>query len=58
MNGRTGTNADRFSVNREGACASTLSIPLKYMHTPTEIVDIEDIVSVSKLIAEYVKGVK
>ena len=58
MNGRTGTNADRFSVNREGACASTLSIPLKYMHTPTEIVDTDDIVSVSRLIAEYVKGVK
>ncbi|MBP0959187.1 MAG: M20/M25/M40 family metallo-hydrolase [Oscillospiraceae bacterium] len=58
MNGRTGTNADRFSVNRKGAKASTLSIPLKYMHTPTEIIDTEDIVSVSKLIAEYVKGVK
>lgn len=58
MNGRTGTNADRFSVNREGACSSTLSIPLKYMHTPTEIIDTDDIVSVSKLIAEYVKGVK
>lgn len=57
MNGRTGTNADRFSVNREGAKSSTISIPLKYMHTPTEIVDIKDIISVSELIAEYVKGV-
>lgn len=58
MNGRTGTNADRFAINREGALSSTISIPLKYMHTPVEVVDTKDIISCAELIAEYVKGVK
>lgn len=58
MSGQTGTNADQFSVNREGASAVTLSIPLRYMHTPVEIVDINDIKATGKLIAEYVRGVK
>lgn len=57
MSGRTETNADMFSVNRDGAAAATLSIPLKYMHTPTEVVQISDVENVGQLIAEYVRGV-
>lgn len=58
MSGQTGTNADQFSVCRDGSAAVTLSIPLRYMHTPVEIVDINDIKATGKLIAEYVRGVK
>lgn len=55
MNGLTSTNADRFSVNREGAKACTVSIPLRYMHTPVEVIDIEDVRLTGQLIAEFAK---
>lgn len=54
MNGLTSTNADRFSVNRCGCRACTVSIPLKYMHTPVEVIQIDDIVNTCKLLAEYI----
>ena len=53
MNGETGTNADAFSVSRSGVKAVTLSIPLKYMHTPVEVVSLKDIEITGDLIAEY-----
>ncbi len=58
MSGQTGTNADRFSVNNSGVKSVTLSIPLRYMHTPVEVISLSDVESTSKLIAEYIKGVQ
>lgn len=58
MNGLTSTNADRFSVNRCGSKACTVSIPLRYMHTPVEVIDVKDVELTGKLIAEYLKEVK
>ncbi len=55
MPSETGTNADNIAVSGIGVKAVTLSIPLRYMHTPVEIVDTEDIVAVGRLIAEYAK---
>ena len=57
MSGSTGTNADRFSVNRGGAKAVTLSIPLKYMHTPAEVISVSDVENTAQLIAAYLKEV-
>ncbi len=55
MNGATGTNADRFSVNRCGSRAVTLSVPLRYMHTPAEIVSVKDIELTAELIAAFLR---
>lgn len=55
MNGLTSTNADQFSVNRCGCKVCTVSIPLRYMHTPVEVIDIQDVKNTGKLIAEYIK---
>lgn len=57
MNGETGTNADRFSVNCGGVKACTLSIPLKYMHTPVEVISMSDVSNTGELIAAYIKEV-
>ncbi len=57
MSGETGTNADRFSVNNSGAKTVTISIPLKYMHTPVEVISICDIENTAKLIAKYISEV-
>lgn len=54
MNGLTSTNADRYAVNREGAEVCTVSIPLRNMHTPVEVIDLKDVELTGKLIAEFI----
>lgn len=53
--GSTGTNAWAVQVSRTGAASAVLSLPLKYMHTPTEVVSVKAIESVSELAAEFVR---
>lgn len=53
--GHTGTNADVISISQTGVKTSLLSIPLKYMHSPVEVVDINDVDAVSDLIVGYIK---
>lgn len=55
MGGLTSTNADSFAVSRGGSKAVTISIPLKYMHTPVEVVALSDIENTAILIAEYIR---
>ena len=57
MNGLTGTNADQFSVCRKGVKTCTVSVPLKYMHTSAEVIDIKDIELASDLLAEFIRTV-
>lgn len=54
MSGSTGTNADKIAVSRSGVRTGVLSIPQKYMHTPVEVVQAEDITSTAALLAEFV----
>ncbi len=56
MGGSTGTDADDISISRGGIRTALVSIPLKYMHTPVEVVDTGDIRSVAKLMAAYAAG--
>lgn len=56
MPGTTGTNADQFSVSREGVKACTVSIPIYYMHTPQEVVDLADVENTGMLLASYLRG--
>ena len=53
MGGRTGTNADAISVSRAGVETGLVSIPIRNMHTPQEIVDLGDIESTARLLCEY-----
>lgn len=55
MNGLTSTNADRYSSSREGAKACTLSIPLRNMHTPVEVIDVDDVVNTAEILAEFIR---
>lgn len=54
MSGLTSTNADRYSVNRCGAKACTLSIPLRNMHTPAEVIDLTDVELTARLLAGFI----
>ena len=57
MNGRTGTNADHITISKGGVPSVLVSLPLRYMHTPVETVDIRDIEACAKLIAEFMERV-
>ncbi len=52
----TGTDADDISVSHGGIPTGLISVPIKYMHTPVEVVDTEDIKAVGRLIAAFVSG--
>lgn len=56
MPSNTGTNADSIAVSAGGVRCCTLSFPIRYMHTPTETVDIGDIEATARLICEYAGG--
>lgn len=56
MGGETGTDADEISVTKSGIKTGLISVPLKYMHTPVEVVDTEDIKAVGKLMYEFAVG--
>ncbi len=51
--GNTGTNVTSIYKSGYGVACGLVSIPLKYMHTPTEVVDISDIKAVGQLVSEY-----
>ena len=53
----TGTDARAIQVARGGVATAVVSIPLRYMHTPSEIVDLEDVERCVKLFVEFAKGV-
>lgn len=56
MSGGTGTNADNIALTRGGVKTGLISIPQRYMHTPCEVLDLEDIKHTGELLAEYIKS--
>lgn len=54
MNGLTSTNADQYSVSRSGAKVCTLSVPLRNMHTPVEVIDLSDVRNTAEILAEFI----
>ena len=51
------TDADAIHVAREGIATALLSIPNRYMHSPNEMVSLEDLDRASALIAEACRAV-
>lgn len=51
----TGTNADSISVCKSGVKTAVVSIPQRNMHTPAEIISIDDVENTAELIAQYIK---
>ena len=54
MGDSTGTDADVIGITAEGIPTGLLSIPLRYMHTPVEVVSLHDIDATAKLLAAFV----
>ena len=56
MGGTTSTDADVISLTKSGIPCGLVSIPLRNMHTPCEVVDVKDVRAVSELLVAFVKG--
>ncbi|MBQ1183602.1 MAG: M20/M25/M40 family metallo-hydrolase [Clostridia bacterium] len=54
MGGKTSTNADKIVDTKCGIPTGLLSIPLRNMHTPVEVIDVNDIMSVAEILANFV----
>jgi len=54
--GPTGTDARAIQVSLEGIPTGLLSVPLRYMHTTVELVDMDDIKAAGRLLAYFVTG--
>ncbi|HYD82657.1 MAG TPA: M20/M25/M40 family metallo-hydrolase, partial [Opitutus sp.] len=52
----TGTDARAIQMGRGGVATGLVSIPLRYMHTPSEVVDLEDVERCVKLLVEFAKA--
>jgi putative aminopeptidase FrvX len=47
---QTGTDADTVHLSRTGVATAVVSIPLRYMHSPVELVDLADVEATIKLL--------
>jgi putative aminopeptidase FrvX len=47
----TGTDADAIHLSRAGIPTALISVPLRYMHSPVELCELEDVANAAKLIA-------
>lgn len=54
----TGTNATPIQVSNAGIPVAVISVPLRYMHTPCEVVDFTDLSNAALLLAEFIKNTK
>ena len=54
----TPTDADPIQITRAGVAAALVSVPLRYMHTPSEIVSVDDLDRTVELIAHSVAGME
>lgn len=56
--GHTGTDAWVIQTSKEGIPTLLISIPLRYMHTSTEVISYRDVEAVGKLMALFIAEIK
>lgn len=54
----TGTDADSIFTAHRGVATGLVSVPLRYMHTPNELVSLEDLDRAAALLAAFVRRVR
>jgi endoglucanase len=53
----TGTDANAIQLSRGGVAAGLVGIPNRYMHSPVEVVSLDDLDGAAKLLAEFCASV-
>lgn len=56
MERSSGTNGWEMQICNEGVATAVLSIPLKYMHTPVETLELGDVEATARLLAAFAAG--
>jgi endoglucanase len=51
----TGTDADAVVNSRAGIPTGCIGVPLRYMHSPVELVQLDDVVNTARLCAAFTK---
>jgi putative aminopeptidase FrvX len=51
----TSTDADAIHISRAGVATGLISVPNRYMHSPSEMVSLEDLERSARLIAEFIR---
>lgn len=54
----TGTDANVMQISRAGMATGLLSVPLRYMHTPNEMLSLDDLKNTAKLLAVFCARLK
>ncbi len=54
----TGTDGYATQVAAEGIPTMVIGIPLRYMHTPVELVSLKDIQRAGRLLAEFIASLE
>ncbi|HEX7526448.1 MAG TPA: hypothetical protein VF327_09080, partial [Gaiellaceae bacterium] len=52
----TSTDADEIHLTRAGVPTGLLSIATRYLHSPNEICDLDDVESIIRLIVAFAAG--
>ncbi|HMC66588.1 MAG TPA: M42 family metallopeptidase [Gemmataceae bacterium] len=53
----TGTDANAIQLSRDGVAAGLIGIPNRYMHSPVEVVCLDDLDNAARLLAEFCASV-
>jgi endoglucanase len=53
----TGTDANAMQLSRDGVATGLIGIPNRYMHSPVEMVSLEDLDRAARLLAEFCQTV-
>lgn len=56
--GGTGTDGNAMQLNQSGMAVGILGVALRYMHTPVELLSINDVENCARLMAAYCRQVK
>lgn len=54
----TGTDANVMQISRNGVATALVKLPLRYMHTPVEVLSLSDLEEAAKLIVATLKRIK
>ncbi|MBQ7093432.1 MAG: M42 family peptidase, partial [Clostridia bacterium] len=52
----SGTNAWAIQIVEDGVSTLVISLPLRYMHSPVEMLTLSDVYNVGKLLCEFIKS--
>ncbi|HDM22351.1 MAG TPA: M42 family peptidase, partial [Methanomicrobia archaeon] len=55
--GRSGTDAMSIQTVKSGVATGVVSIPLRYMHSPVEVVNMNDIKNCAKLLSSFISNI-